>query len=118
MLGTLPVDAQTLEHQADSFAAEPAWRPSSLVTDLGEQGQRPETGFLAQGTGGLLEQGSQVWVAVFGPGGAEGVGRLGLGVQALQPLGGEGVQGIADRLAGTAQGEGNLRRALSLVALQ
>jgi len=118
MLGTLPVDAQTLEHQADGFAAESAWRPSLLVADLGEQGQRPQTGLLARGPGGLLEQGSQVWVAVFGPGGAEGVGRLGLGVQALQPLGGEGVQGIADGLAGAAQGEGNLRWALSLVALQ
>jgi hypothetical protein len=118
MLGTLPVDAQALEHQADGFAAELAWRPSLLVADLGEQGQRPKTGFLALGTGGLLEQGSQVWVAVSGPGGAEGVGCLGLGVQAWQSLGGEGPQGIANGLGGTAQGEGNLRRALSLVALQ
>jgi hypothetical protein len=44
--------------------------------------------------------------------------RLGLGAQAAQAFGGEGVQGVADGLDTTAQGGGDSGGALALVAGQ
>ena len=48
----------------------------------------------------------------------DGLGGLGLGAQAGQSLGGEGPQGVADGLHTTAEGGGDLRGPLSLVAGQ
>src|SRR5262249_8428975 len=118
VLGPLPADAQALEHPADGFAAEQAWGPALLDSDLGGQGQRPQAGRLAEVARGLVQQGAQVVVAAPGPGGVNGLGGLGLGAQAAQALGGEGPQGIADGLHAAAECGSDLGGALAPVAVQ
>ncbi len=65
-----------------------------------------------------MQQGPQVIVAVPGPGRVDRLGGLGLLLQAVQALAGEGVQGVADRLHATAQSGSDPGGALPLVAGQ
>src|SRR5262249_21699246 len=112
VLGPLPADAQALEGQADGLAAEDPGGPALLETGLGRQAECPQAGRLAQAARALVEQGAQVLVAVLGPGGVDGLGGLGLGPQAGRGLGVDGVDRVADRLAGAAEGGGDRGGAL------
>src|SRR5207245_11110987 len=106
------------EDQADGLAAEPARGPALLVADLGGQGQRPQAGGLAAGAGRLVQQGAQVVVAVPGPDRVDGLGGLGLGVQARQTFPGEGAQGVAGGLDAAGQGRRDLGGTSAAVAEQ
>src|SRR5690606_13884798 len=116
VLGPLPADAEPLEHQPDGLAAERALGPALLEADQGGQFERPEAGSLAEVARGLVQQGAEVFIALFGPGGVGGLGGLGLRAQAGRPLGGEGPQGVADGLRGAAQGGGDPGGPLAPVA--
>src|SRR5690606_22202213 len=87
-----------------------------LEADQGGQFERPEAGSLAEVARGLVQQGAEVFIALFGPGGVGGLGGLGLRAQAGRPLGGEGPQGVADGLRGAAQGGGDPGGPLAPVA--
>jgi hypothetical protein len=65
-----------------------------------------------------MQQGAQVLIAVSGPDRVRGVRGRGLLAKAVQALVGEGMQGIADSLSATAEGGGDLGRALALFAVQ
>jgi hypothetical protein len=65
-----------------------------------------------------MQQGTQVVVVVGRPEPMHGLGSLGLLLQAVQAFAGEGVQGIADGLRGTAQGGSDAGGTLALIAGQ
>jgi hypothetical protein len=65
-----------------------------------------------------MQQGAQVVVVVWGPEEMDRFGGFGLGLQATQAFGVEGVQRVADRRGGTAQGGGDMGGTLTLVAGQ
>src|SRR5262249_58231040 len=96
--------------QADRIDTEQPRRPAALVADLSHQGQRPGAASLEEGPGAAVEQvaqglvvgGIQEWPVALGP--------ARLGPQASQALGVEGVEGVADGGAGTAQVAGDERR--------
>jgi len=89
LLGPLPAQAQALDGLAHRLGAQDVLAEALLVTDFGRQRQRP----VALGTAGAARQ-------------------------AVGPLLLEGVEGVADRLGGAAQGGGDLGRPLALRAGQ
>src|SRR5262249_30826855 len=109
---------EAVEGEADGLAAEGAGGPALLEADLGGQVECPQAGRLAEAAGGLVQQGAQVVVVSLGPGGADGPGSAGLGTQAGQAFGLEGVEGVAHGLGRATEGSSDLGGAPSLIAVQ
>lgn len=65
-----------------------------------------------------MQQGAQVVVVVLAPDGVDGVGSFGFGAEAIQALGGKGMQRVADSLDAAAQPGSDPGRALALDAGQ
>ena len=97
-----------------------AWRIVSSLTepggdplgegDLGGQGQRPERGRLAEVARAAVQQGAEPLARPASSiSGRTDAGPVRLLPEAVDPLGGEGADGVADALRGAAEALGDLR---------
>lgn len=104
LLGSSPADPQALERLPDILEADVVGRQAALPADFGGQPQGPGAAGLAKGTRAVVHQRPQ-W---FAPGGIEDktgvLGAAGVALEAGQPPGMEGADGIAHALGRTPQG--------------